>query len=199
MELMAPARRLGKRLLDRDAWIHSARRGLCKGGIGAVRIDRLARDLKVTKGSYYWHFRDLADLHEELLASWERETAELVAVCEPVADGRGRIEFALRIVEQTTRAVESGGAPSDAAIYAWASMDKHVARRVNQVERQRVEFLKRALLAARIPQAAAAARAEIGIMAYIGYVIRCQRDRAFVAGYWTFAADLLAALFPEAT
>ena len=39
-------------------WVRAAGRRLAAGGIGAVAVETLARDLGVTKGSFYWHFRD---------------------------------------------------------------------------------------------------------------------------------------------
>ena len=44
--------------LDRADWIHAGFAMLAAGGIDAVRVERLAAVLKVTKGSFYWHFRD---------------------------------------------------------------------------------------------------------------------------------------------
>ena len=47
-------------------------------GIEAVRVELLARDLNVSKGSFYWHFRDRNDLLERLLDDWERSRASVV-------------------------------------------------------------------------------------------------------------------------
>ncbi|MBN9275118.1 MAG: helix-turn-helix transcriptional regulator, partial [Mesorhizobium sp.] len=51
-----------RRTLSREAWIAAARKVLEKRGIGEVKIDHLALQLKVTRGSFYCHFTSLADL-----------------------------------------------------------------------------------------------------------------------------------------
>ena len=42
---------------------------LARHGIESVRVEVLARDLGVSKGSFYWHFRDRSELLEKLLAA----------------------------------------------------------------------------------------------------------------------------------
>ena len=48
----------------RDDWIRAAVARLSDLGIEAVRVEVLARDLGVSKGSFYWHFRNRIDLLE---------------------------------------------------------------------------------------------------------------------------------------
>ncbi len=67
--------------LSRDDWIVAALRVLVDEGIEAVQIARLARDLKVTRGSYYWHFKERKDLLAALLEEWSaRNTGVMVDV-----------------------------------------------------------------------------------------------------------------------
>ena len=54
----------------RDHWLRAARLALLHNGPEAVRVEPLARDLGVTKGSFYWHFRDRGALLEALLVEW---------------------------------------------------------------------------------------------------------------------------------
>ena len=48
-------------------WLRAGLEALRKGGVGAVRVERLAEDVGVTKGSFYWHFRDRRDLLDAML------------------------------------------------------------------------------------------------------------------------------------
>src|SRR5215831_18160375 len=59
--------------LGRADWLKAARMALLQGGVEAVRVEKLARNLCVTKGSFYWHFRDREELLEALLREWEVE------------------------------------------------------------------------------------------------------------------------------
>ncbi len=60
--------------LGRDDWLDAAFNAVVEGGFDAVRVLSLAQTLRVTRGSFYWHFTDHADLVAALLARWrERE------------------------------------------------------------------------------------------------------------------------------
>lgn len=79
---MKPARKAGtgKRAeaprLNRDDWLDAAFQAVVDGGFDAVRVLVLADRLGVTRGSFYWHFADHAELISALLARWqEREFA----------------------------------------------------------------------------------------------------------------------------
>ena len=62
--------------LSREDWLDAAFRAVVEGGFDKVRVLVLARNLGVTRGSFYWHFADHATLIESLLARWrERELA----------------------------------------------------------------------------------------------------------------------------
>jgi len=65
-----PRQRANRRLLDRGAWLHAAADAVAEGGFGNLRILMLAKQLGVTRGSFYWHFRDHADLVRAFLDYW---------------------------------------------------------------------------------------------------------------------------------
>ena len=52
-------------------WIETARLSLIEEGIAAVKIDRLANRLGVTRGGFYHNFKDRDDLLGQLLTYWE--------------------------------------------------------------------------------------------------------------------------------
>jgi AcrR family transcriptional regulator len=53
-------------------------RALAAGGPDAVRVDRLAQTLHVTRGGFYWHFEDRAALLDAILDAWERRSTDEV-------------------------------------------------------------------------------------------------------------------------
>ena len=68
--------------LDSAAWVEAAFDALAEGGIEAVRIDPLAKQLGVTRGSFYWHFTDRAALFADFPAQmnvmhWHGDTFDL--------------------------------------------------------------------------------------------------------------------------
>ncbi len=65
--------------LSASDWVRTGLVILSEQGIDAVQITALARKLKVTRGSFYWHFENREDLLEALLAEWRaRNTGVMV-------------------------------------------------------------------------------------------------------------------------
>ena len=60
--------------MDRSAWIEKSLEILASAGVAAIRVEVLARELDVTKGSFYWHFRDRAALLTATIAEWRNRT-----------------------------------------------------------------------------------------------------------------------------
>lgn len=152
--------------LEREDWLRAARLALLRGGVEAVRVEKLARDLNVTKGSFYWHFKNRDELLELLLREWESEVQEIVSQI-----GRGsrreRVHRMVRLLEQRAKLSEEGKVPSDAAIFVWASVDRKVARRVNKAEEGRLSLLKHFI--------GDHDRMELAYLAWLGFVARGQR------------------------
>jgi AcrR family transcriptional regulator len=145
-----------------------------------VRVERLARELGVTKGSFYWHFNDRGDLLEALLAEWENE-ADLLIGAIGAADGAG-LQALLDQLRINVVASERGEAPSDATIFAWAAVSPEVEARVKVAEEERI-----ALLATLIEDRA---RAELAYMAYLGFILR-RRTAANAAQLFEYFVELL--------
>src|ERR671934_2749006 len=97
--------------LSRERWIEAALDALADGGVAAVAVEPLAVRLGVTKGSFYWHFRDRDQLLAAALKEWERTgTEELIKRLDQIADPRARLtEWARR--GGRGRKARPGGAP----------------------------------------------------------------------------------------
>lgn len=61
--------------LTRNDWLDAAFNAVVEGGFDHVRVLALAQTLGVTRGSFYWHFTDHADLVAALLARWREQEA----------------------------------------------------------------------------------------------------------------------------
>jgi AcrR family transcriptional regulator len=78
---MKPATKTRKRSetprLTRDDWLDAAFQAVVDGGFDSVRVLVIAQRLGVTRGSFYWHFTDHADLVSALIARWREREVEL--------------------------------------------------------------------------------------------------------------------------
>src|SRR5574337_383589 len=59
--------------LSATDWEHGALDMLAEEGVAGIAIEALARRLGVTKGSFYWHFKNREALLQAALARWEAD------------------------------------------------------------------------------------------------------------------------------
>jgi AcrR family transcriptional regulator len=57
---------------SKEDWLNHAIRMLVSDGIDQVKIQVIARELNVSRSSFYWFFKSLKDLHDQLLDHWLR-------------------------------------------------------------------------------------------------------------------------------
>lgn len=103
--------------LSRTAWIATGMRALAEDGPEALKAEPLARRLGTTKGSFYWHFRDVPEFHEALLAAWEEAS-------DPPEDTDGPAEARLRRLTGWLGRPD----PEDVALRAWPQARDTLAR-----------------------------------------------------------------------
>jgi AcrR family transcriptional regulator len=126
--------------LGRDDWIDAAYQMLGEGGAAGLSVERLAARLGVTKGSFYWHFKDRADLLQALRGCW---TEQLVIGRVEAAGGTPaeKIHNLLNIVIGTTRRHRGGSL--ELAMRSWARRDKETARVVEAADQARIDYTAR--------------------------------------------------------
>jgi AcrR family transcriptional regulator len=123
----------------RTSWIDEGLRALGVGGPDAVRIEKLAQALGVTKGGFYWHFEDRRAFLEEMLEAWER--AGVDAVIERIEGEGGDARAKLR---RLFAIASSGGdlLKIELAIRDWARRDRALAKRLRRVDNRRMEYMR---------------------------------------------------------
>ncbi len=103
-------------------------------GVDHVKVEPLAERLGVTKGSFYWHFKNRQDLLRSLPEFWARtQTDSVLAHVEKTTGGpidkmRAILEFLAR--EDPDR--------YDNAMRAWAQFDPEVAAAVAEIDDRRM-------------------------------------------------------------
>lgn len=167
--------------LDRDAWIKAATSIVVDHGIDGLRVEVLAKKLKVTKGSFYWHFKDRRDLLDAVLAVWKEGRVSDIrkqTSCAPGAEAAAL----LHTIDVYAAARNRKGIHIEAAMRDWARRDAHAAAVVEEVDAERLACACRLFLACGMPDEEARARS-LMLYAYVFGVslMRCER----------FAPDLL--------
>ncbi len=123
----------------RSAWIDAGLRALAAGGPDAVRVETLAAELGVTKGSFYWHFDGRDALLAEMLDTWERAgTADVITrVDDEVSDPRAKVRQLFKLAPAADRLFTV-----EIALRDWARRDDDVAGRLRRVDRRRMAYLR---------------------------------------------------------
>ena len=123
--------------LDRAAWIKGALTALSEDGHAGLRIEVLAKRLQVTKGSFYWHFRDRRDLVDAVLDEWKN--GRIADIRKQTAARPGE---ELAVLQHTMEIYSEGknrkGLPIEIAIREWARRDSRAAKSVEEVDAERL-------------------------------------------------------------
>lgn len=151
--------------LSKEEWLAHGLQTLARAGAGALKADSLAKALGVSRGSFYWHFKDLAAFHAALLDAWrDQATGSVIQRLERAPDDGRRLERLMRVAFSGDLAVERG-------MRAWATHDAAAARVVAEVDARRIGYLDRLLRDNRVPAATARTRAVFLYWAFLGHAL----------------------------
>jgi AcrR family transcriptional regulator len=148
-------------------WVNAGLVALAKYGFAALKADRLASRLRVSRGSFYWHFAHVPAFHAAILRRW-REIALENIIEEVDRAPNDRLEALL------ARAF-SRGSGMERAVRAWATLDPQAKAAVDAVDRERIAYLQTLLIDAGVPLDAAGTRARIINWAYLGFALSSKR------------------------
>lgn len=126
--------------MTREGWVEAATQVLVDQGIDHVRVDVLAQQLGITRGSFYWHFRDREDLLRAVLLAWaERATAQLTARLENArGDPMLQLRDVISLPHRGRAAVRA--ARIELAIRAWARRDEMARKVLDDADASRLRY-----------------------------------------------------------
>lgn len=153
--------------LSRDAWIAAALDALVHGGVEKVKILPLAETLGVTRGSFYWHFKDRDELLQALLDLWTHKNTH--GIVTQANHGRESIVDAILNVFELWVDATRFDPKLDFAVREWARRSDHVHSIVQTADAERVAALARMFQRAGYPSKEAFIRARILYYMQIGY------------------------------
>lgn len=157
-----------------DKWLDVACRFLVRDGINGVKIDAMARDLDVSRGGFYHHFKNRADLLDRLLAHWEKSNIFFDPPAAQITPEEARRAF---LDGFRTLIAQSRFDPDyDLAVRDWAKTDKTARAAVERVDIARTQVFLDLFLALGNSARDAKLRAELLYMHQMGiYLTRTHR------------------------
>lgn len=158
--------------LSMNDWVERATVVLVDEGVDRVRVDHLARLLGVTRGSFYWHFKDRDDLLRHVLERWRADATEMIIQRFEGQRGEPRalIRDLLSLPFRGRRAARA--ARLELAIRDWARRDEAAQHALDDVDSRRISYIAQCFSA-------------------LGYDIGEARARAFILYGYEVAESLL--------
>ena len=152
--------------LSATDWEQGALEMIADEGVAALAVEALARRLGVTKGSFYWHFRNREALLQAALKRWEADDTRQLQGHIGATGGqpRERLGALFRWVSGEARAHRIHAALLQALDHP---LVKPLMTRVSQ---RRMELLELAFRQAGLDPEAAHHRARLTYAAYVGFL-----------------------------
>jgi AcrR family transcriptional regulator len=126
---------------SRQAWVAAGMSALVSGGIEAVKIERLAAALGISKGPFYWRFADRGELLAAMIDFWKRELTE--SLIEQTRH-HNTPERRLRALAEESLIPNVGQldiAKAECALRAWAATDALPRAAVREVDTRRISHV----------------------------------------------------------
>lgn len=151
-----------------EVWIEAAYQLLIEGGVEAVKILPLAKRLKLSRTSFYWHFTDREALLAALVRRWqEKNTGNLVKQTElPAATMNSAI---LNLIDCWI-SPELFDSQLDRAMRDWARTDRSLRAAFVTADATRLAAIKAMYLRHGYDEEEADVRANAVYLTQVGYI-----------------------------
>ena len=149
-------------------WLDQGLKALAKSGFTALKAEPLAKALGVSRGSFYWHFADIAAFHAAILEHWREVAAEqIIANVEAASKDENPLRVLLRRVFGEKLMLEK-------AVRSWATVDPTARAAVQAIDRRRLSYVESLLTQSGLPAEVASARAQILYWTFFGFALSDQ-------------------------
>jgi AcrR family transcriptional regulator len=151
----------------KEDWFNLAVRTLVAEGIGQVKVQVMAKQLGVSRSSFYWFFESIQDLQDQILDHWlSKNTGPII---ERATRPAASINKAVCNVFECWIDSSMFEPDLDLAIRFWGRHDPRIREVVDEADRQRVDALTRMFARFGYPEEEAYTRARVLYYTQIGH------------------------------
>jgi AcrR family transcriptional regulator len=144
--------------LSREDWINGAWKLMAKGSFDLIKVDRLAKTMRVTRGSFYWHFENRDDLLDALLDHWLDQLGVENAIQPRLEHIESPADKLWAINKYVVRNI---GGPQFAIMRIWASQNRKLGERIRTEDAKRIAHYAKLFGDMGLNEAEAKGRAEL--------------------------------------
>lgn len=131
-------------------------------GEDAIKIDKLCKDLKLTKGAFYHHFKNIEEYTMQLMQYWQvTKTENIINTANSEADFEKKVEKLNNMVIDEDHLLEI-------RIRAWGIRNAKVNEFIKLVDQKRLVYLKSLYLEKNFAEEQADALAKLEYAAFVG-------------------------------
>lgn len=132
--------------LSKNIWLKHTLGKIGDVGVAAIQIESLARELKVTKGSFYWHFKDRDSLLSETLKYWYNSATIAIGLAgkRDFNAPRDRLRYFFTLA--LNKGPDVPGGPIEQALREWARVSDIAAETTKRVDQDRMSLIAEAYI-----------------------------------------------------
>jgi AcrR family transcriptional regulator len=149
--------------LSAKDWLDLGLKTLASQGFTALKAEPLAKAMGVSRGSFYWHFKDIGAYRAAILKHWREVAAEqVIANLEASSKDDNPLLLLLRRTFSGRLALEN-------AVRTWATLDPLARAAVQATERRRLSYVQKLFERSGAAPDVARSRAQIFYWAFLGF------------------------------
>lgn len=150
--------------LNKSDWLAAGLEVLRVSGSTSLKAQILAKRLKVSRGSFYWHFKDMAEYEAAILDAWREATTE--KVINALRGAPSKMDRLRSLIVFASRAPEL-----ERAVRTWSMSNRAVAATVAEIDQQRFNYLEKLLCELGVDKSLSRHRALVLYWAGIGQTV----------------------------
>jgi AcrR family transcriptional regulator len=165
--MMSQGKIMADQLSAKD-WLDLGLRTLARRGFTALKAEPLAKEMGVSRGSFYWHFADIGAYRAAILKHWREVAAEqVIADLEASSKDDNPLLLLLRRTFSSRLALEN-------AVRSWATLDPEARAAVQATDRRRLSYVQKLFERSGVSPGVARSRAQIFYWAFLGFALSDQ-------------------------
>jgi AcrR family transcriptional regulator len=123
--------------VSKSDWLQAALCLLREEGVEAIKIERIARSLNISKSGFYCHFRNREDLRYQMIEHWAHEFTQVITGNPIFQEGtpHERLENIMFMI------INDDLNLYDLEMKSWGKTDPAIAKRIRKVFKLRFDFI----------------------------------------------------------